>query len=207
MWWSCVVMDRYVSAYIGRPMAIYERDYDVALPAEDEPDEHDIWRPIRPDGTDWSSPPVAKVSSSSGGGNNAEDLDQALQVVRSFPQGVKSNSLSCFNHSATLSVMFSRIISNLYAIRVRVLGQNSETLLAHLDQALASWFLKLPPHLQYNSGSKKTPPPHVLVLHCQFFAALILLHRPFIPAHGSASLNETFPSHSICTTAAAAISK
>lgn len=193
-------MDRYVSAYIGRPMAIYERDYDVALPAEDEPDEHDIWRPIRPDGTDWSSAPIAKA-------NGDSPADPYLSTVRNFPQGVKSNSLSCFNHTATLSVMFSRIISNLYAIRVRVLGQNSETLLAHLDQALASWFLKLPPHLQYNSGSKKTPPPHVLALHCQFFAALILLHRPFIPAHGSVSLNETFPSHSICTTAAAAISK
>ena len=180
-------------------MAIYERDYDVALPAEDEPDEHDIWRPIRPDGTDWSSPPLPPTT--------GDDSDPSLLALRNFPQGVKSNSLSCFNHSATLSVMFSRIISNLYAIRVRVLGQNSESLLAHLDQALASWFLKLPPHLQYNSGSKKIPPPHVLVLHCQFFAALILLHRPFIPAHGSASLTETFPSHSICTTAAAAISK
>lgn len=196
VWWSCVILDRYISAYIGRPMAIFERDYDVALPAEDEPDEHDIWRPLRPDGTDWSDPPIMNTEG-----------DQVLASIRNYPQGVKSNSLSCFNHSASLSVLFSRIIANLYAIRVRVLGQNSETLLAHLDQALATWWLKLPAHLQYNSASKRVPPPHVLTLHCQFYAALILLHRPFIPAQGSPRTNQTFPSHSICTTAAAAISK
>lgn len=177
-------------------MAIFERDYDVALPAEDEPDEHDIWRPIRPDGTDWSEQPVMNTTA-----------DPLFSQVRSYPQGVKSNSISCFNHSATLSVLFSRIISNLYAIRVRVLGQHSESLLAHLDQALANWYISLPPHLQYNSASKRAPPPHVLALHCQFFAALILLHRPFIPANRSAATQSAFPSHSICTTAAAAITK
>lgn len=193
---AAIVLDKYVSAYIGRPMAIFERDYDVALPAEDEPDEHDIWRPIRPDGTDWSEPPIMDTTN-----------DPLLAQIRNYPQGVKSNSISCFNHSATLSVLFSRIIANLYAIRVRVLGQNSNTLLAHLDSALATFYLKLPPHLQYNSASKKIPPPHVLTLHCQFFAALILLHRPFIPAQGSERTPTPFPSHSICTTAATAISK
>ena len=220
VWWTAVVLDKvikehsaitfkiqiltallflpyqYVSAYIGRPMAIFERDYDVALPNEDEPDEHDIWRPIRPDGTDWSEVPIMDVSSES-----------ILSLVRNYPQGIKSNSISCFNYSATLAVIFSRIIASMYAIRVRVLGQNSETLLAHLDQALANWYLNLPSHLQYNSADKRVPPPHILVLHCQFFAALILLHRPFIPAQSADRTNAAFPSHSICTTAAVAISK
>lgn len=56
---------------------------------------------------------------------------------------------------------FLQIIANIYAIRIRVLGQSSETLLSLLDQSLASWYLALPPHLAYNPASKKVPPPHV----------------------------------------------
>lgn len=97
-----------------------------------------------------------------------------------------------------------QIISNIYAIRIRVLGQSSETLLSLLDQSLASWYLALPPHLQYNPAGKTVPPPHVstqlllfrdlptdlgcavsqiLSLHLQFYNSLILLHRPLSVSH------------------------
>jgi hypothetical protein len=36
IWWGCVILDGYVSTYIGRPLAIFERDYDTLLPSEDE---------------------------------------------------------------------------------------------------------------------------------------------------------------------------
>lgn len=36
IWYSCIVMDKYVSTYIGRPVAIFDRDYDTQLPGEDE---------------------------------------------------------------------------------------------------------------------------------------------------------------------------
>ncbi|KAE9408528.1 hypothetical protein BT96DRAFT_970469 [Gymnopus androsaceus JB14] len=39
IWYACVIMDKYISAYIGRPLMIFERDFDTALPDEqDEPD-------------------------------------------------------------------------------------------------------------------------------------------------------------------------
>lgn len=88
----------------------------------------------------------------------------------------------------------------------RVVGQSSEKLLSLLDQSLASWFLALPPHLAFNISSKRSvPPPHVLCLHLQFYSALILLHRPFIPGSSARSDEACFPSHAICTTAANAI--
>lgn len=53
------------------------------------------------------------------------------------------------------------------------------------------------------------PPPHVLALHLQFYSALILLHRPFLPAQRAQRATEvpsdTAPSHSIATTSAHAI--
>ncbi|KAF5361342.1 hypothetical protein D9757_012319 [Collybiopsis confluens] len=35
IWYSCVVMDKYVSAYIGRPLMIFESDFDTLLPSEE----------------------------------------------------------------------------------------------------------------------------------------------------------------------------
>lgn len=36
IWYCCVIMDKYVSTYIGRPLSIYERDFDTELPSTDE---------------------------------------------------------------------------------------------------------------------------------------------------------------------------
>ena len=35
IWYACLVMDKYVSSYIGRPVAISTRDFDTELPSED----------------------------------------------------------------------------------------------------------------------------------------------------------------------------
>ncbi|KAG2130112.1 fungal-specific transcription factor domain-containing protein [Suillus cothurnatus] len=45
IWWGCVVLDGYVSTYIGRPLAIFERDYDTLLPGKDEAEEMELWIP------------------------------------------------------------------------------------------------------------------------------------------------------------------
>ncbi|KAK7469014.1 hypothetical protein VKT23_003510 [Stygiomarasmius scandens] len=39
IWYTCVIMDKYVSAYIGRPLMIFERDFDTMLPSADDPEE------------------------------------------------------------------------------------------------------------------------------------------------------------------------
>ena len=36
IWYGCVVMDKYVSTYIGRPVAIFENDFDTELPSIDQ---------------------------------------------------------------------------------------------------------------------------------------------------------------------------
>ncbi|GAA5916517.1 uncharacterized protein JCM6883_005446 [Sporobolomyces salmoneus] len=195
VWWGCIIIDRYTSSYIGRPGAIHERDYDTGFCSEDEPDEHEQWRPIRLDGTDFHSPPKNLDS------QFPEEISRGL---KNYPT-TRAHTLSCFNAHAALAVIINRIISNIYAIRIRVLGQSSETLLSLLDQSLASWFLALPPHLAYNPASSKIPAPHILALHLQFYSSLILLHRPFIPGQNSLQPLGSFPSHSICTTSANAI--
>ena len=80
VWYGCVVMDKYVCTYIGRPVAICERDFDTELPSVTEPDENEGWVP-------HASPVfVGDVSET--------------HVPRTTP--VPSRAISCFNESAKL---------------------------------------------------------------------------------------------------------
>jgi len=36
IWYACVIMDKYVSTYMGRPISIFEQDFDTELPSIDE---------------------------------------------------------------------------------------------------------------------------------------------------------------------------
>ena len=50
--------------------------------------------------------------------------------------------------------------------------------LEDLEAALHTWMINLPDHLQYHEGNKRSPPaPHILVLHIEYYSALLLLHR------------------------------
>lgn len=95
VWWGCIILDRYTASYIGRPGTIHERDYDTSFPSEDEPDEHEQWRPLRPDGTDWSVPPKA-------------DSDDPQVALARYPP-TKAYTLSCFNAAGALAVIINRV--------------------------------------------------------------------------------------------------
>lgn len=43
IWYGCVILDKYISTYIGRPLMIFERDFDTPLPSEDDPEELEEW--------------------------------------------------------------------------------------------------------------------------------------------------------------------
>jgi len=99
IWWGCIIIDRYTSSYIGRPGAIHERDYDTGFCSEDEPDEHEQWRPIRLDGTDWHSPPKNVDS---------QFPEEIARGLKNYPT-MRANTLSCFNAHAALAVIINRV--------------------------------------------------------------------------------------------------
>lgn len=94
-------VDRYTSSYIGRPGAIHERDYDTGFCSEDEPDEHEQWRPIRLDGTDFHSPPKNVDS------QFPEEISRGL---KNYPT-TRAHTLSSFNAHAALAVIINRVRS------------------------------------------------------------------------------------------------
>ncbi|KAF8839695.1 hypothetical protein BDN67DRAFT_905011 [Paxillus ammoniavirescens] len=163
IWWGCVILDGYVSTYIGRPLAIFESDYDTQLPCVDEPDEKEMWAP---------HPSLPPDTRGHGYHHGAEVMPP-----------VSGRILSCFTASATLSTILSKIVQSLYAIR-SVSSRLAESI--HIEGLLDKWYLDLPEHLRYDplgnlSGtSARATPPHILTLHMQYWCTTLLLHRPFI---------------------------
>ncbi|KAF9224716.1 hypothetical protein BS17DRAFT_45386 [Gyrodon lividus] len=166
IWWGCVILDGYVSTYIGRPLAIFERDYDTQLPGVDEPDEMEMWTPHP------SLPPDIRGHGYHPG-------------IEATPPA-SGRVLSCFTASATLSTILSKIVQSVYAIR-SVLSRHAESV--HIEGLLDKWYLDLPEHLRFElrydsmgnlSCARGIPPPHILTLHMQYWCTTLLLHRPFI---------------------------
>lgn len=75
------------------------------------------------------------------------------------------------------AVVLSEICQNIYAIKP--LG-NRLAELSRLDSMLMKWSLELPDHLRFDPASPKIPPPppHILMLHMQYWCTVLLLHRP-----------------------------
>ncbi|KAI0293914.1 fungal-specific transcription factor domain-containing protein [Russula brevipes] len=159
IWYACVIMDKYLSSYIGRPLSIYERDFDTELPSIDESEETEEWQPAKRDREGYNYPP--------------------------FP----INTLSCFNASAVLFFHLTRLAANILGDVVQTIysvrsgpGRHSESI--RLGTLLDKWLLDLPEHLRFDPGNWKKPhppSPFVLTLHMQYWCVVLLLHRPFDP--------------------------
>ncbi|KAI0943292.1 hypothetical protein AcW1_002495 [Taiwanofungus camphoratus] len=157
IWYGCVTMDKYVSAYIGRPVAIFERDFDTELPSTEESDELESWAPHP------SSP--------------LQDDTEEPEFPEVVP--VPGYIISSFGASAKLSNILSFIMQGLYAIQPQACRQTD---FSRLEKDLSKWYLELPEHLRFDPAAPKNlaPLPHILTLHMQYWCTVILLHRPFI---------------------------
>ncbi|KAJ7628726.1 fungal-specific transcription factor domain-containing protein [Roridomyces roridus] len=176
IWYACVIMDKYVSTYIGRPLAICERDFDTSLPSENDVEEMEQWPGV---------------------GADAEDLPVS---ITSRPGHI----ISCFNASARVSIILSQIVQSIYALRpaasrhaeLIVLDEQLEKWLLALPAHLR--------HDPAVRTSGEVPLPHVLTLHMQYWCAALLLHRPFSspgPEEGDVRGNAE-KSYELCAAAA-----
>ncbi|KAH9847011.1 fungal-specific transcription factor domain-containing protein [Lenzites betulinus] len=159
VWYGCVLMDKYVCTYIGRPVAICERDFDTELPLEEDAEEMERWRPHE------APPPEGE----------ADPGEARWAELPAAPGRI----LSCFNERAKLSVILSEICQSIYAIRPPA-SRPAE--LVRLDSLLTKWSLELPEHLRFDCAAPRVPPPppNILTMHMQYWCTVLLLHRPFI---------------------------
>ncbi|KAH9173662.1 fungal-specific transcription factor domain-containing protein [Lactarius sanguifluus] len=176
--WVLVILDRLMSASLGRPCAIQEEDFDVDMPTEID-DEY------------WE---------------NEQDPEQAFKQPPGKPS-LLSYFVCFIKLNQILAVALRTIYSiNKSKIFLGFVGPHWEQhIVAELDSALNEWIDTVPNHLKWDTTGQNF---RELVwflqsasLYSHYYHLQILVHRPFIPSPRKPS-PLSFPSLAICTNAA-----
>ncbi|OCH86052.1 hypothetical protein OBBRIDRAFT_761980 [Obba rivulosa] len=184
MWWSCCITDKLSAIWLGRPITFRESDYSTLRPDVLDVDEYELWQPSPPDAQGANLTPTP------------------------------SRTMSCFREACALSVIMTEIMEKIYPVQPYS-ATPRRTLLEQLESKLHKWLFDLPDYLRYSTTSQRAAPlPHILSLHMEYCAAVLLLHRAFLPARddpalrGSPSMADPVPfkSFDICQSAATHIS-
>ncbi|EIW62469.1 uncharacterized protein TRAVEDRAFT_160349 [Trametes versicolor FP-101664 SS1] len=182
IWWACCLADKFSALFLGRTISIHEGDFSTPL-LDIPPDDMDhMWQPCPPDPRYGTIAPVPAVH------------------------------FGYLRHISALYVITGEVLAKVYRVS-RAHTVPPRAIRQELYSRLLQWALELPEHLQYNptASSRPCPAPHVLIMHVQYWATVLLLHRPFIPKGtelaraGSPSLeNDPIPweSYDICQGAA-----
>ncbi|KAF9313721.1 hypothetical protein BGZ91_006187, partial [Linnemannia elongata] len=178
LWWACYIMDRWVCASFGRPIAIDDADCDVDYPSAVEQDYVD-----------------ADGNAASPHESSDKIKEESSFFLRYFVEHIK------------LAKLVGLILRRIYAAETRTHGpaQVSSTV-AELDTLLTKWLLDLPRDLRYDHQATAFN-RWVAIIHSSYYTALILLHRPYmIPTLlTKANLSDSMPSLNICVSAANSI--
>ena len=76
----------------------------------------------------------------------------------------------------TLATLTSEIMTRAYPVKGSSDVRRRE--FDDLESGLHNWLLNLPDELRFtDTGKRSLPAPHVLVLHIEYYSAVLLLHR------------------------------
>ncbi|VDB96996.1 unnamed protein product [Peniophora sp. CBMAI 1063] len=173
--WILVIMDRWLSAQLGRSCSVHEEDFDLDLPI-DVDDEY------------WET----------------SDPSQAFKQPAGRPSRV-AFFITLIKLSRVLGVALRSIFSldSRSNILLELIGKGWEQrVITALDSALNEWVDNIPEHLKWDPS--RTDPVFVLQSGCmyaQYYELQIMIHRCFIPTPQKPA-STTFPSLAICTNAA-----
>ncbi|KAF8153056.1 fungal-specific transcription factor domain-containing protein [Crassisporium funariophilum] len=81
IWFGCVIMDKYVSTYIGRPLMIFERDFDTTLPNEDDSEELEKWSLVNANHERMPSVPGRVISCFNASASLSGILSMIVQAI------------------------------------------------------------------------------------------------------------------------------
>ncbi|KAF9501879.1 hypothetical protein BDN71DRAFT_1379281 [Pleurotus eryngii] len=172
--WVLVIMDKLVSAFVGRPCALHEEDYDVGYPLEVD-DEY------------WSNPDPELAFKQPPG---------KMSKITTFNLLLKLGEIL----AVALRVLYSANKSKLWT---GLMGPNWEyRMVAELDSELNGWLDSVPDNLRWNPRCEDRDTCALSAnLFCTYYYTQILVHRPFISGSLQAS-GLSFPSLAICVNAA-----
>ncbi|KAJ3556519.1 hypothetical protein NM688_g1984 [Phlebia brevispora] len=94
---------------------------------------------------------------------------------------ISANVMLAFQGQCKLSFLTSEIMTRVYPVKWSSESRRRDHL-DDLENSLHNWLIDLPEPIQYHeNGKRPIPPPHVLVLHIEYYSAVLLLHRAFLP--------------------------
>lgn len=177
--WGCFVFDRLWSFYMGRPASLRLGDVFVARPDESDGrfEEKESWVP-------YSGP-----------------NDKLPSIWTEFTAPTYLNTTMI--HLVKLCELIGEIQEVMYT-GTEGIGPALWSFASGMHVKLASWYTNLPPPLFCSVNSQKPVLSHIVVLHMQYHATLIILHRPFLKYANSDA--NVIRARRICRTAAVDIS-
>ena len=75
------------------------------------------------------------------------------------------------------AVVITDIMDQIYPVKSTPDAPPRRQLLQRLEERLHKWQINLPDHLRYSAGHAETPLPQILILHIEYYSAVLLLHR------------------------------
>ncbi|KAL1683624.1 fungal-specific transcription factor domain-containing protein [Schizophyllum commune] len=173
--WTLVVLDRNISAILGRNCAMQDEDLDIRYPM-DVDDEY------------WLDP---------------DDAERSWKQPADKPSKV-SCFIACIKLSRIVEIT-ARLLygGSKYGCPSLFYGEGwYRDVVQELDSALNKWHDELPEHLRWDPEQTNVELMNqAAFLDCSYRAVQILIHRPFLTAQAQV-VNSPLPSLTICTTAA-----
>jgi hypothetical protein len=151
IWFGCVILDKYISAYIGRPLMILDSDFDTMLPSVTDLEENEEWSVEKLLGERSTPVPGRVISCFNASANLSGILGKIIQSVYAIRPNTSRQA-----ESAILESMLDKWYLDLPD---------------HLRCEISAGGVP---------SSSAVPPPNVLTLHMQYWCTVLLLHRPFI---------------------------
>ncbi|GAA6051492.1 hypothetical protein JCM3770_004560 [Rhodotorula araucariae] len=171
--------DRYISAALGRPVAIQDDDMDVSVPLEIS--DEDLWA--------WDQAAHAALARS--------------EPPPPPPASVREGAPSIWASAVELHRIMGRALKLLYGLKRDKSHEQTVKSVAELDSALNTWLRSIPPQLVWNPATQSDGDLQVSAWAiATYFQTQILIHREFISPMRSRALG--FSSLAICSNAARA---
>lgn len=100
-------------------------------------------------------------------------------TVQTLYVSLFTSDMSCSQVAPFLSAfIISELMVKLYPVRLLEEAHRRRRFLDDLEARLHQWLINLPEELQFREGGPRPlPAPHVVILHIEYHAAILLLHR------------------------------
>lgn len=172
---ACVVYDKYWALFLGRPTSIKSQDLGMELISENV-------------SSTFHSGPATPASKDIG----IEIYEQLIELMELSGRIVETRDQHAFKPPRNDG-------TNMFAMNETENNAYLHTI--NLNRQLQNWYRRLPNHLTWCPANIKTAPYSFFLLHQQFHATMILLHRPwarydFIPGDGTNGSHHASPESS-----------